>query len=229
MTLKEIQRALNDLNYGPLKVDGIMGAKTKAAIRALQAATGLDPDGIAGPKTQSTLAAMLAGATIHVPGSPGAQWPRQKDVPKVFGHAGSPAATRGLVTLPLPMRLAWDKGNMIKTFKCHEGVEVPLSLIFQRTVQHYGEASWRSLGLDLFGGCYNLRKMRGSEENMSMHAYGIAVDIDPERNQLKWGRDRAQLALPEYEAFWLIVESVGATSLGRERNFDWMHFQFARL
>lgn len=229
MTLKEIQRALNDLQYGPLAVDGILGEKTKDAIRSLQKDTGLLPDGVAGPKTQSTIAAMLAGATFHAPGSPGAQWPRQKDVTKFFGHAGSPAATAGLVTLPLPMRIAWDKGSMIKTFKCHEKVVTPMTLIFQRTVQHYGEASWRSLGLDLFGGCYNLRKMRGSEENMSMHAFGIACDLDPENNQLKWGRDKATFAKPEYEPFWLIVESVGATSLGRERNYDWMHFQFARL
>jgi len=55
------------------------------------------------------------------------------------------------------------------------------------------------------------------------------VDLDPGRNQLKWGRDRAVFARPEYEPFWQIVESEGLVSLGRAKNFDWMHFQAARL
>jgi hypothetical protein len=28
---------------------------------------------------------------------------------------------------------------------------------------------------------------------------------------------------------WRIIEGEGAVSLGRARNFDWMHWQFARL
>ena len=34
-----------------------------------------------------------------------------------------------------------------------------------------------------------------------MHAYGIAWDVDPERNKLKMGRDQATLDAPEYNAF----------------------------
>ena len=67
--------------------------------------------------------------------------------------------------------------------------------------------------------------MRGSSTTTSTHAWGVAVDVDPERNQLRWDKSRAKLALPEYEPWWKIVESYGATSLGRRRNYDWMHFQ----
>ncbi len=62
-----------------------------------------------------------------------------------------------------------------------------------------------------------------------MHAWGIAVDLDPERNPLRWGRDRASFAASAYEPFWTIVEAAGAPSLGRACNRDWMHFQFGRL
>lgn len=155
-------------------------------------------------------------------------WPRQSSVPTVFGPAGGPLATAGTVTLPIPFRIAWNKSQKVKTFKCHEKVATAFTEIFTEAVRHYGEAKYVSLGLDLYGGCFNNRNMRGGAVK-SMHAYGIAYDIDPERNQLRWGRDRAELAKPAYEPFWKIVEAKGAVSLGRIRNFDWMHFQFANL
>ena len=49
-------------------------------------------------------------------------------------------------------------------------------------------------------------------------------DIDPDNNQLKWGRDRASFAKPVYDKFWNIVENEGWNSLGRTKNYDYMHF-----
>jgi hypothetical protein len=62
-----------------------------------------------------------------------------------------------------------------------------------------------------------------------MHSWGIAMDYDPERNKLKWGRDKAAFAWPEYDAWWRLWEEEGWISLGRQRNFDWMHIQAAKL
>lgn len=99
---------------------------------------------------------------------------------------------------------------------------------YTRVHGHYGEQRIRDLGLDLFGGCYNNRKMRGGS-NLSMHALAIAIDHDPERNQLRWGRDRAAFAKPVYDAWWRFWADEGWVSLGRERDMDWMHIQAARL
>jgi hypothetical protein len=154
-------------------------------------------------------------------------WPTQAGVRQFYGEPGSPACTAGLVELAYPMRIAWDKSQIIRRFRCHTKVAEAFTRVFERTHQTYG-ADVSKLGLDLFGGCYNLRQMRGGSA-WSMHSWGIAVDLDPERNQLKWGRDRAVFARPEYEPFWQIVESEGLVSLGRAKNFDWMHFQAARL
>lgn len=156
------------------------------------------------------------------------KWPRQSDVRRVFGEPGNPDCTAGIAELPFPMRIAWDTKQIIRRFRCHVLVKTPMEAIFQKTLAHYGEAKIRKLGLDLFGGCYNLRQMRGGKA-WSMHSWGIAVDLDPARNPLNWGRDKAVFARPEYDAFWSIVESEGAVSLGRAANYDWMHFQFARL
>ena len=70
--------------------------------------------------------------------------------------------------------------------------------------------------------------MRGGS-SWSMHSWGVAVDLDPDRNRLRWNSSKAYLARDEYKPFWKIVESEGWTSLGRERNYDWMHFQSAHL
>jgi hypothetical protein len=157
-------------------------------------------------------------------------WPKQStaDLTKFFGPAGSPACTAGSVMLPFPFVIAWDTSQRITRISCHQKVVAPLTAIYAQAAAHYGEKRFRQLRLDRFGGCYNFRKMRGGSR-LSTHAWGIAVDHDPERNQLKWGPDRAAFAAPDYEGFWRIVEAQGAVSLGRARGFDFMHFQFARL
>ena len=99
---------------------------------------------------------------------------------------------------------------------------------FKRIGDSYPDpAVRRKLGIDLWGGCLNVRQMRGGS-SWSMHSWGIAIDFDPDRNQMEWGRDKARLAKPDCETFWKIWEEEGAISLGRSRNFDWMHVQFAR-
>ena len=60
-------------------------------------------------------------------------------------------------------------------------------------------------------------------------ASSIAVDVDPDRNQLKFKRESASLDDPAYKPFWGFVYDEGAISLGIELNYDWMHWQFARL
>ena len=103
-----------------------------------------------------------------------------------------------------------------------------LGRILKRTLDHYGLERIRELKLDQWGGTLNVRKMRGGTK-YSMHSWGIAIDIDPAHNRLHWGRDRAWLARRNRADFIDFFEDEGWISLGRERNFDWMHFQAARL
>lgn len=64
---------------------------------------------------------------------------------------------------------------------------------------------------------------------MSMHSWGIAFDFDPERNGFRTRAPAAEFSLPVYRDWFEIWEAEGAVSLGRARNYDWMHIQFARL
>jgi peptidoglycan hydrolase-like protein with peptidoglycan-binding domain len=153
------------------------------------------------------------------------EWPRQKDCMKFYGKPGTNQVT---LKLPYPMRIAWEPKKTVKSWSCHAKVHDSMERLFQRTLDHYGMEKIRELRLDMWGGTLNVRKMRGGS-SWSQHSWGIAVDIDPDNNQLKWGKDRATLAKPIYNKFWEFVYDEGAISLGKERNFDWMHLQFSRL
>lgn len=71
MNTREVQAALLSLGFDPGPVDGISGAKTRAAIKAFQKAAGIPFDGIAGPKTWEALARMLGKpAPVKAPPPP---------------------------------------------------------------------------------------------------------------------------------------------------------------
>ena len=152
-------------------------------------------------------------------------WPTEKEVRTFYGYPGKHQVR---CELPFPMIVAWDPKMTIHSYSCHEKVKEPMEAIWRKTLEAYGENKINDLRLNRFGGCFGVRNKRGGN-TLSMHSWGIAVDIDPELNGLKLDSKLARLARPEYDKFWQIVEGQGAVSLGRERNFDWMHFQFARL
>ena len=313
-------------------------------------------------------------------------WPKQDyaSMVKFYGPVGQ---NQTQLTLPYPMVLDWDTKTTITKMTCHEKAKDSFEKIFKNTLDHYGMDAIKQLHLDRFGGCLNVRQMRGGSawsihclpagspvwtpsgviyiENLKLgdevfsydngtlvkkkitnfwnngykkittvhlnggilksspehkvailkkeyfsdkksqkpsnnwvemvevkylklddkvicmkgehmktndviispdfiykpikfiehsdvsvpvfdievedthnfivdglvvsNSWGGACDLDPDRNQMKWGRDKAFFARPEYVPFWKIVEAEGGVSLGRSRNFDWMHFQFATL
>lgn len=150
----------------------------------------------------------------------------QGDMRAFYGPPGAPPITR--VRVPWRLRLAWDKTQAVTHIGCHAKVAGSLDAVLQKVHAHYGEAELKRLRLDLFGGCFANRKKRGGS-TWSTHAWAVALDWDPERNQLKWGRDRASLDAADYAFWWQAWEAEGWVSLGRSRNFDWMHVQAARL
>lgn len=155
------------------------------------------------------------------------QWPAQTPTAlEVF--YGKPRQNLVYCDLAYPHKLSWNESCSITRFLCHELVKPSIERILFRVLTAYGPEEIDRLGLNLFGGCYAYRNKTGSRD-LSLHAWGIAVDYDPAHNAFKWGRDRARFAGEDYETWWRIWEAEGWTSLGRERNFDWMHIQAARL
>jgi len=128
------------------------------------------------------------------------------------------------INLPYPMRLAWDTDTIVHKMRCHKLVADKFLAVFNEIHREYGYAKIKELGIDLFGGCFNFRKMRGGND-WSTHSWGISLDLDPARNQLKETSKTARFARPEYKKMIDIFYKHGFIGLGPEQNRDWMHWE----
>jgi hypothetical protein len=152
-------------------------------------------------------------------------WPTEAQCPKFYGKMGE---NQTQIVLPYPMVLDWAPTTRITKLTCHEKVADAMLRVFTKLKGEYGEEKLHELGIDQFGGCLNVRLKRGSKSAWSIHSWGCAVDLDADRNMLKETKRTARFARPEYLPMWKIIEGEGAVSYGRARDFDWMHWQFAR-
>jgi hypothetical protein len=196
-----------------------------------------DIDGFWGPQTDyafDSLAHLVETGTLPGPWRDEApldvnpnSWPPQNNAAlnEFYGKVGTNQVS---LVLPYPHRVSWDLKTTIKSYECNARVHDSAKRVLQRVFDHYGMERIRELHLDRWGGCLNVRKMRGGT-NWSMHSWGIAIDYDPDNNQLNYERDRATFAGDDYGAWWRFWEEEGWTSLGRTRNYDWMHVQAARI
>ena len=232
-----VQSRLTAHGFAVGPIDGDIGPKTIAAINAFQKSRGLNVSGQADAATVDALRLSSSftpapppsrdGPDLTPPSAPPAPivWPRQKDVISFYGPVGTNQTT---IEIPFDMWIAWDKSLRARKMTLHTKVAASAERVLQAVAGIYSAAERRDIGIDLFGGSLNVRKMRGGSA-YSMHSWGIAIDFDPERNQLNWTRTKARLAKPDAIPFWLEWEKEGWLSLGRARDFDWMHIQAARL
>ncbi|MCP4744839.1 MAG: M15 family peptidase [Desulfobacteraceae bacterium] len=215
--------------------------KAVGFVQLLAIENDIDPgklDGYWGPQTQFTyeslVSLLIEGKEAELwrpedlPDENPNNWPSQKQEENIIRFYGEIAKNQTNIDLPYPHTLAWEKSTTISRFLCHERVHDSLLRVLIRVLDHYGMHKIRNLGLDLWGGCFNVRSMRGGKRP-SMHSWGIALDYYPSKNLVRWGRDRAEFAKPIYNMWWKFWEDEGWVSIGRQRNFDWMHVQAAKL
>jgi len=188
-------------------VDGLYGPNTKFAIELYQNSTRDEaPQRAASPSRAN-------------------KWPTYATIEQFYG---APGTNHVIVQLPYPLKLAWDTDTIVNRTTINKNCADSFVRIMKDILKEYGHEQITTLRLDMFGGIFNNRPMRGGSK-LSTHAYAAAIDLDPERNQLRWGRDKAHFARPEYKKFLDCWEREGWVSLGVERNFDWMHFQAVGL
>lgn len=204
-----LQDIINQNGYTAGTVDGLWGQQTQTGYDQL--------------KGQST---NWRDAENEGVGAESGTFPSQNES-ALTNFYGAPGTNQGKVMCPYPLKIAWDTDVIVNRFTCHEKIIVPVRNVLDRVQDHYGDQI-SELGLDLWGGCYNKRKMRGGSQ-WSMHAWGVAIDWNPSSNQLRWKSDKASLAQPQYDMWWQLWEAEGFTSLGRAKNYDWMHVQAANV
>lgn len=140
-----------------------------------------------------------------------------------YGQPGDPDNLT-VIHLPYPMRIAWDTKTTVNKMTCHKLAAEPFKNVFTELLAYYGLPELQRLGIDLFGGCLNVRLQRGSKTKWSDHAWAAAIDLDPARNGLKTKWKDAQFSKPEYKAMVDIFDKHGFYSYGKLRDFDAMHF-----
>ena len=135
---------------------------------------------------------------------------------------GAPYLTK--VDIPFTMILAWDRSISVNSISCHKLVAKNMKAALTGILKEYGPLKIQQLGINIYGGCFNYRKMRGGTD-WSRHSWGVAIDLDPERNQLHETHLTARFARPDYKKMIDIFYDNGFVSLGREKDYDWMHFE----
>lgn len=150
-----------------------------------------------------------------------------KQIIDIFGKPGD---DRNLVTVPMPYprKIAWDLKVVTNRMQCHKLVAPVFQKIHKEILAHYGLQKIQELEIDIFGGCYNFRKMRGGND-WSRHSWGIAEDLNPAENGLKTSWKSSQFSKLEYKAMIDIYYANGFVNQGIEKGSDGMHFQFDKF
>jgi hypothetical protein len=162
---------------------------------------------------------------------------------QIIERYGQPGDQKNLsvIQLPFAMHLDWDITKSISRMTCHKLIAEPLLAVFNEILQVYGPVKIAELGIDQFAGCFNHRPKRGYETQynaaieredyeeankyLSTHSWAIAIDMDADRNKLRETDKTARFARAEYRQMIDIFYKHGFISYGREKNYDWMHFE----
>ncbi|WP_176083105.1 M15 family metallopeptidase [Martelella sp. HB161492] len=227
--------------FTPGAIDGVFDEAARSSLVAFQRSKSIKPSGVADKETvaalrlsssrvASKLLAEIPNRDIVTTSAGRGPWPIQRDCISFYGDPANDVPGR-LVTVPVPWdcRASWNLNLRITRLRLHEKVADSAARCLEKAGRRFGSEARHTLGLDLCGGSYAKRRMRGGS-SWSMHAFGCAIDWDPDRNGLHTHAPAARLshddALPWWREIW---EAEGWVSLGRHADYDWMHVQAARL
>ena len=158
-------------------------------------------------------------------------WPKENELEDFYGKftlddTGYPSAVWKFQHLTqietfYPMVLAWDAAKRVKRITCHEKIADSLTRILQQLANEFKDR-YEETGINRFGGVYEFRRVSGSSK-LSLHAYGAAIDLDPERNGRGKPYDGGINMIPQ--GVVEIFKAEGWKWGGDFKNPDCMHFE----
>jgi hypothetical protein len=119
------------------------------------------------------------------------------------------------IVLPFPIALSWDHSQTLSAITCHKLLATSFTGVFNR-IQSSGLQS----KVTSFGGCFSFRSQRTGTK-LSTHAWGIAIDLNPETN--------AQGTAGDMDAELISIFRSAGFKWGGDwegKTRDPMHFQF---
>lgn len=118
--------------------------------------------------------------------------------------------------IPFAMALSWAPSVRVTHIQCNHLLVSVITTVCNKLVSE----GLQTL-ITTFGGCYAFRAQRRSHNKLSAHAWGIALDINPETNELgtEGNMDPRIVKIFEDNGFYW-----GGNFLGIHR--DPMHFQY---
>lgn len=145
----------------------------------------------------------------------------------VYEKYGQPGDSNNvqLIKTPFPMYLY---GKSLNGLSVHKDVAASLINALEEIQRVYGNDRIKALKLDQTGGTYAYKKNTNDPDKLSLHSWGIAIDIYPTANlnqQTSKSTPPAAFTKPEYKNFINIMEKNGWYSLGKFGDYDYMHFQ----
>jgi hypothetical protein len=116
-------------------------------------------------------------------------------------------------------------GVIPKRLYCNRAMIEPLTKAFNNIISRGYVGELRD-----WAGCFNIRKKRGAS-SQSLHAWGIAIDMNPTDNQFGWSREKLIAAgrKPFSDGFVKCFTDAGFDWGGTWSKPDSMHFQLAKI
>ena len=188
---------------------------TKGQIIYTQKRIGTTPDSFWGPKS---IAACHAYLRKLMP-KPHPSVP-QSSVNAVYGPAGESR----LVRIKFPYPMFYGGVRVASTFVHEAAANALVGALDMIRLVYTTDKDRTEAGVNVFDGVYNDRNIRGGNVK-SMHAYGLAIDLDAARNgnHVHWPT-KAHMPIEAIECF----TSFGWTCAGPWWGRDGMHSQFTQ-
>jgi D-alanyl-D-alanine carboxypeptidase len=126
-----------------------------------------------------------------------------------------------LAKLPAELPLSWEPHKKVGIFRCHKR----LVRLFERALSSiYYDAPDAWATIDDFGGCYAFRANRRDRRRLSMHSWGIAIDLDVADNPQGAPGEMHPKIIEAFESYGFLW---GGRFSGK--SCDPMHMEFADL